>query len=177
MGDLFQLPGRLWYKHTQRGRRMPVPFRCASSAIPYWRMKGSKYRNSVEGELEVNEAAFVDHDENGPVDIEENQASFPEEFTWTCCRRQADDPGCVRDQHQASVLRKRRRLWSLSGGLPKSGNVKMLFLAQPSFVQSRLMSLYKKVSFVHCSAVLSDNCKSIESPSVSRAVPFTLSAW
>jgi len=73
-------------------------------------MKGSKHRNSVEGELEVNEAAFADHDENGPMDIEENQASFPEESTWTCCRRQADDPGCVRDQHQASVLRKRRRL-------------------------------------------------------------------
>jgi len=73
-------------------------------------MTRSKYRNSVEGELEVNEAAFADHDENGPMDIEENRASFPEKFAWTCCRRRADDPGCVRDQHQASVLRKRRRL-------------------------------------------------------------------
>lgn len=64
------------------------------------------------GESAVDKTAFVDHDENvyGPMDTEENRAFFPEKFTWSCCQGRRDDPGCVRNQHQASALRKRRRL-------------------------------------------------------------------
>ncbi|KAJ3571161.1 hypothetical protein NP233_g3938 [Leucocoprinus birnbaumii] len=64
------------------------------------------------GELEVDEDFFADHDEDvhGPMDTEENRASFPEGFIWSCCEGRGHAPGCVEDRHQAAVPRKRRRI-------------------------------------------------------------------
>jgi hypothetical protein len=67
---------------------------------------------TVKGELEVDEDSFADHDEDvhGPMDTEENRANFPDNFIWTCCDGTGSTPGCVQDEHQSSVSRKRRRL-------------------------------------------------------------------
>lgn len=66
----------------------------------------------ILGDLETDEHFFGDHDEriHGPMDTEENRASFPEGFTWSCCEEHANAEGCVAEEHRPAVPRKRRRL-------------------------------------------------------------------
>ncbi|KAJ7672205.1 hypothetical protein DFH06DRAFT_1082140 [Mycena polygramma] len=62
------------------------------------------------GELEVNEAKFLDWDEecHGPMDSEHNQEEYPENFSWTCCSGDGMSEGCVSGKHSVAVHKKRR---------------------------------------------------------------------
>ncbi|KAF5379786.1 hypothetical protein D9615_005701 [Tricholomella constricta] len=62
------------------------------------------------GELEVNEAEFVDWDEacHGPMDTADNRRSYPENFTWSCCEGNGMSEGCVRGMHRPLPRKKRR---------------------------------------------------------------------
>ncbi|KAI0360092.1 hypothetical protein OH77DRAFT_1419482, partial [Trametes cingulata] len=74
-------------------------------------------RDHRAGRLEVNYDAFVDWDEDvhGEMDTTANRREFPENFTWSCCRRDGTRVGCVRGEHEAGGTgaqgrRKRARL-------------------------------------------------------------------
>ncbi|KDQ59083.1 hypothetical protein JAAARDRAFT_651962 [Jaapia argillacea MUCL 33604] len=64
------------------------------------------------GDLEVDEASFVDWDEDchGPMDTPSNRRSFPENFTWSCCEADGTTAGCVRGEHIPQGGRKKRRI-------------------------------------------------------------------
>ncbi|KAH9856508.1 hypothetical protein C2E23DRAFT_881862 [Lenzites betulinus] len=53
------------------------------------------------GALKVNYNAFEDWDEDvhGEMDTPDNRRDFPENFTWTCCRRNGTKAGCVHGEH------------------------------------------------------------------------------
>ncbi|KAI9060985.1 hypothetical protein FKP32DRAFT_960351 [Trametes sanguinea] len=55
-----------------------------------------------KGRLEVNYAAFVDWDEDvhGEMDTAQNREEYPENFRWTCCRRDGTRAGCVHGEHE-----------------------------------------------------------------------------
>ncbi|KAG2122764.1 hypothetical protein DEU56DRAFT_831229 [Suillus clintonianus] len=63
------------------------------------------------GNLEVDEDFFADHDErcHGPMDTEENRASFPEGFIWDCCDEDTVSEGCETGQHVPGGKFKKRR--------------------------------------------------------------------
>ena len=54
-----------------------------------------------DGELEVNEEMFADHDEDcrGPMDTKQNRRDFPEGFAWSCCNEDGSNAGCLMGQH------------------------------------------------------------------------------
>ncbi|OSD06368.1 hypothetical protein PYCCODRAFT_1431373 [Trametes coccinea BRFM310] len=56
------------------------------------------------GRLEVDYAAFVDWDEevHGEMDTPQNRREFPQNFRWTCCRRDGTRAGCVGGEHEPS---------------------------------------------------------------------------
>lgn len=62
------------------------------------------------GYLKVDYAMFVDWDEDchGPEDTPENREAYPENFKWTCCRKDGRRHGCHRSEHVAQ--RKKRRV-------------------------------------------------------------------
>ncbi|KAI0078787.1 hypothetical protein K474DRAFT_1659959 [Panus rudis PR-1116 ss-1] len=64
-----------------------------------------------EGDLEVNEDMFLDWDErcHGPMDTEENEKQFPENFTYNCCDKDGTSKGCVLDVHVPFSPKKRAR--------------------------------------------------------------------
>lgn len=75
------------------------------------------YRSSLThgcmriGELEVNEEEFADWDErcHGPMDTEENQLEYPENFTWTCCEGIGGSEGCEIARHEPELQQDRRK--------------------------------------------------------------------
>ncbi|MDI1492373.1 MAG: hypothetical protein OHK93_003587 [Ramalina farinacea] len=54
-----------------------------------------------DGELEVNEDMFADHDEDchGPMDSEQNRIDYPEGFAWSCCNEDGSNAGCLTGRH------------------------------------------------------------------------------
>ena len=54
-----------------------------------------------EGELEVDEDMFEDHDEDchGPMDSDQNRIDFPEGFAWNCCDEDGRSEGCQTGRH------------------------------------------------------------------------------
>ncbi|KAK0470257.1 uncharacterized protein EV420DRAFT_1663740 [Desarmillaria tabescens] len=95
------------------------------SAAPRWETCGNcgeEYDLEVDrepneckfhpGEIEVDEASFVDWDEDyhGPMDTLANRRAYPENFIWTCCEENTGSEGCVIQEHMPAVPRKRQRL-------------------------------------------------------------------
>ncbi|KAG7444752.1 uncharacterized protein BT62DRAFT_981521 [Guyanagaster necrorhizus] len=68
--------------------------------------------NFHPGEIEVDEACFVDWDEDchGPMDTLANRRAYPENFLWTCCEENTGSGGCVIQEHMPAVPRKKQRL-------------------------------------------------------------------
>ena len=58
--------------------------------------------NYHDGELEVEQDMFVDHDErcHGPMDTEQNRIDYPENFTWSCCEGDGLSDGCQTGRHE-----------------------------------------------------------------------------
>lgn len=54
-----------------------------------------------DGELEVDQDMFVDHDENchGPMDSEDNRRDYPENFIYSCCDEDGQAEGCQTGRH------------------------------------------------------------------------------
>lgn len=69
------------------------------------------YCSCFTGEIEVDEASFVDWDEDchGPMDTLANRRSYPENFVWTCCEENTESEGCVIQEHMPAVPRKKQR--------------------------------------------------------------------
>lgn len=63
--------------------------------------------------MEVDEDAFPDWDErcHGPMDTEENQRAYPENFIWACCDENGTAKGCEVGVHVPNERpRKRTRI-------------------------------------------------------------------
>ncbi|KAJ6468334.1 hypothetical protein C8R45DRAFT_838017 [Mycena sanguinolenta] len=62
------------------------------------------------GELKADEEKFEDWDEKcfGPIDTEDNQQEYPENFTWSCCNGDGLTEGCVSGRHVVASHKKRR---------------------------------------------------------------------
>ncbi|KAJ7433731.1 hypothetical protein FB451DRAFT_1471828 [Mycena latifolia] len=60
------------------------------------------------GDLEVNEAKFLDWDCHGLMDSPQNRDEFPENFSWSCCSGDGLTEGCITGQHSVAVSKKRR---------------------------------------------------------------------
>ncbi|KAJ7116528.1 hypothetical protein C8R44DRAFT_210611 [Mycena epipterygia] len=62
------------------------------------------------GDLEVDEAKFLDWDEDchGPMDSPHNRDEFPGNFAWSCCKGDGMAEGCVAGKHIVAVPKKRR---------------------------------------------------------------------
>ncbi|KAJ7039694.1 hypothetical protein C8F04DRAFT_949746 [Mycena alexandri] len=62
------------------------------------------------GNLQVNEAKFLDWDEDchGPMDSAHDRDEYPENFSWSCCNGDGMAEGCVNGQHSVAVHKKRR---------------------------------------------------------------------
>jgi len=70
--------------------------------------------NFHPGELNLDEASFVDWDEDthGPMDTPSNRREYPENFKWSCCGNDGLSEGCVTGQHEIAVPQKKRRFSS-----------------------------------------------------------------
>ncbi|KZV97811.1 hypothetical protein EXIGLDRAFT_832568 [Exidia glandulosa HHB12029] len=63
-----------------------------------------------DGELEVDEECFEDHDEDchGPMDTPANRRDWPENFKWTCCDETTNSEGCRTGEHVPKQDKRRR---------------------------------------------------------------------
>ncbi|EPQ53998.1 hypothetical protein GLOTRDRAFT_43780 [Gloeophyllum trabeum ATCC 11539] len=71
---------------------------------------GEEYDANEEREC-VYHPAFVDWDEDvhGEMDTKRNRRDYPENFTWTCCKRDGRKDGCREDVHAVGGRKKVRR--------------------------------------------------------------------
>ncbi|KAJ7895067.1 hypothetical protein B0H13DRAFT_828179 [Mycena leptocephala] len=83
---------------------------CANCGETYDVNEGEDECTFHPGDLEVNEAKFLDWDEDchGPMDSEHNREEFPENFSWTCCNGDGMTEGCANGKHSVAVPKKRR---------------------------------------------------------------------
>ncbi|CAK5269276.1 unnamed protein product [Mycena citricolor] len=105
------------------GTRAPEPPASTVRVLPRWETCencGESYDvNSAAqdacvfhpGEMEAVEERFPDWDEqcHGPMDTQENQQEYPENFDWSCCEAAGDANGCVKSRHTPAVSKNKRR--------------------------------------------------------------------
>lgn len=64
-----------------------------------------------EGELEVDDEYWADHDErcHGPIDTDGNRADHPDGFKWSCCDATGADEGCKLSRHRPNRNKRIKR--------------------------------------------------------------------